>query len=81
MSRVFRERYARGRSAYWDRYGLLVGSVAVAAGAVGWTRPGQPAARRAVGGVVLAGQLLLAFQTVTPVGCAARPPATAPPAG
>ncbi len=61
--------FARGRGAYWDKYGLLLGYLVLAAGAVGWTRPDQSLVRRVLGAVVLAVQLLLAFQTVTPAGC------------
>jgi hypothetical protein len=60
---------ARARDLYWERYGLLLGCLTLAVGAIGWTRADQPLTRRIVGAVVLAAQLLLAFQTVTPLGC------------
>lgn len=60
---------ARARDLYSDRYGLLLGCVVLAVGAVGWTRADQPLTRRILGAVVLAAQLVLAFQTVTPLGC------------
>jgi hypothetical protein len=65
--------FSRARGAYWDRYGLLLGYLTVAIGAIGWTRADQPLVRRIVGAVILAGQLLLAFQTVSPVGCSPLP--------
>ena len=67
--------FDRSRGGYWDRYGLLLGYLVLAVGAIGWTRVGQPLVRRIVGAVVVTGQLLLAFQTVTPMGCSqpARP--------
>lgn len=68
---VRRAEFARARSGYWDRYGLLAGAVVLALGAVGLIRdPERPTALRWVASVILSAQLLLAFQTATPVGCA-----------
>lgn len=64
---------ARARDLYWSRFGLLFASLVLAVGAIGWTRPDQPLTRRTVGAVVLAAMLLLALQTVLPLGCS--PPA------
>jgi hypothetical protein len=61
--------FARARGGYWDHYGLLAGSLVLLVGSIGWMRSGQPLVRRIVGAAIVSGQLLLAFQTITPVGC------------
>lgn len=70
---VKRAEFAKGQGAYFDRYGLLLGFLVVAAGAIGWTRANQPLVRRILGAVVLGIELLLAFQTVLPLGCTSAP--------
>ncbi len=61
--------YSKAQSLYWERYGLLLGYMLVAGGGVWLLRTEQPLAKRIVAGVVVTVQLLLAFQTITPLGC------------
>lgn len=58
------------QAAYWDRHGMLAGYLLIAAGGVWLLRTEQPLVKRVVAAVVVTVQVILAFQTVTPVGCA-----------
>ncbi len=62
-------KFDRAKGAYFERYGLLLGNLLAAGGAVWLLRTDQPLPKRIVAGVVVTVQMLLAFQTVTPVGC------------
>lgn len=53
--------YANAESTYLDRYGLMLGFLLVAAGALGFLQHGPTATKRIVGAVVIAAQMLLAF--------------------
>jgi predicted Zn finger-like uncharacterized protein len=68
-------KFDRAKGAYFERYGLLLGNLLAAGGAVWLLRTDQPLPKRIVAAVVVTVQVLLAFQTATPVGCG--PPARA----
>lgn len=71
---VRRAEFAKARSAYWDRYGLLAGAVLLTIGAITLMRdPERSPMLRWAAGVIVTVQLLLAFQTIAPVGCAPLP--------
>lgn len=61
VDRVDTARVGNAQGAYWDRWGMMLGFLALMAGSVGFLSPAQPTVRRVVGAVVVTAQVVLVF--------------------